>query len=145
MAKQFTVDVVTKLHADKLEIVESDVLGDPGPNEIKVGFGNAVPEHRALEILNAWRWLWNGVRDRALLDGPFSGAILISGSDIDKLNEEDRRTSSTVGDYFPADVLIGIGANVANSPLTGSNFTTRIESGFTKLSDYARENFFKTN
>lgn len=142
MAKQFTVDVVTKWHADKLEIVESDVLSDPGPNEIKIGFGNDVEIHRAVEILNAWKWLWAGVRDRNLLDGPFSGAILITGSDINHLNENERRTSSTVGDFLAGDVLLGVGANVANTPELGKGATLRIDSGFEALRDYAKENFF---
>lgn len=145
MAKQFSVDVVTKQHADKLEIVETDVVADPGPNFISIAFGDDVPEHRAVEILNAWRWLWNGVRDRGLLDAQFVGAILITGVGIDHLNVTDRRTSSTVGDFATDDVLLTVGAGVATGPDTGRTATNRLESGFAKLREYANENFFNVN
>lgn len=145
MAKQFTMDILAKNGPDKLGIVETDAVVDPGPAEIAIGFGDSVPEHRALEIINGWKWLWNGVRDRGLLDDQFSGALLITGAQIDSITESNRRTSSTVGDFAADDIFVAVGTGVATEAGLGRSATVMLESGFENLREFANEEFFNIN
>ena len=145
MAKQFTMDILAKNGSDKLSVVETDVLAAPGPSEIVIAIGDTVPEHRALEIMNGWEFLYEGIRDRGLLDDQFSGAILISGASVDSLTENNRRTSSTIGDFNDDDVLVGVGLNVATEGGLGRSATVMIDAGFRQLREYANENFFNKN
>jgi hypothetical protein len=101
--------------------------------------GDTVPKYRALEIVEAWRWLWNGVRDRNILK-TFGGRTY-SGAAIDNLDEFNRRTSSDLADFNDDDVFIGIGDQVAIQ--VGDASIVYLETAFTQLRQYALENVFK--
>ena len=108
-------------------------------NNIALFVGDTVPKHRSVEIVEAWRWLWNGVRDRNILK-TFGGRTY-SGSDINHLDEPDRRTSSDLIDFLDNDVFIGIGDQVAIQ--VGDASIVYLETAFTQLRNFALENVFK--
>ena len=107
-------------------------------NNVSLYVGATVGEYRATEILNAWRWLWAGVRDRNILQ-QFAG-VIYSGCDIDFLGEPSRITSATYGDFGDDDVFVGIGQLVVAEML---DYTLPIETAFQACSDRAQELQFK--
>ena len=121
-------------------IVSEGVAAEVAANEISIYALDTVPLHRQLEIFNAWIWLWNGIRDRALLDGPFTGNILYSGSSILQLTEPDRRTSSVIASFNDDDVVVGLGSGVTTQILSA---VTPLETGFLRLRNAALEQFLK--
>ena len=121
-------------------IVSQGVAAEVGADEISIYALDSVLLHQQLEIFNAWRWLWNGIRDRALLDGSFTGNILYSGSNIFQLTEPDRRTSSVIAFFDDEDVVVGLGANVTMQILSA---VTPLETGFTRLRNAALEQALK--
>ena len=121
------------------EITLSTTIVEVVDEDIAIYVGDTVPKYRFLEIGNAWRWLWNGVRDRNILK-TFGGRTY-SGSDIDSLNIPNRRTSSDLIDYLDNDVFIGIGDQVAIQ--VGDASIVYLETAFTKLRDFAKEKIFK--
>ena len=109
-------------------------------NEVAVYFGSAVSVHRQVEILGAWEMLWNGVRDRNLLDNQFFGNTLYSGVSIDSITEANRRTASSVASFNADDVMIGIDDTVS-AALRGA--TVMYESAFEVLREKALEDYLK--
>ncbi len=107
--------------------------------DIAIYVGDTVPKYRFLEMGNAWRWLWNGVRDRNILK-TFGGRTY-SGAAIDSLNVPNRRTSSDLIDFNDDDVFIGIGDQVAIQ--VGDASIVYLETAFTRLRDFAKEQIFK--
>lgn len=69
--------------------------------------GTTVSEARQVEIIDAWRFLMNGIRDRNIM--PQFAGVVYSGVDIDHIGENQRITSATFGDFGINDVFIGIG------------------------------------
>jgi len=100
-----------------------------------------VDLYRQNEIVNGWKWLFNGIRDRNLLDDQFNGVKCYSYSDINYLTEPDRRTSSALIDLGTDDIGVGIGEDV--TALFHSS-STPLLSAFTDLIDAALERYFKT-
>lgn len=143
MALKLSVPVLPNRLASRQDIVASqDTPATPvDPGHVAVYIGDTVPFYRSLEIVNGWRWLWNGLRDRNLLaatDG-VTGP-LYTASDIDQLNENTRRTSwfdntPVTGD----DIAIGVHNDVAQ----GIGAVTIIESAFELLRSAARDEYFK--
>ena len=101
-----------------------------------------VPMHRQLEIVDAWYWLWNGIRDRNLLDKQFAGSACYSGAPIDNLTIPGRKTASDVSFFGADDVVVGLGAGVTGS-FKGA--LVPLESAFEKLREIALERYFKLN
>ena len=139
MAKQFAIEMLPDWQGWKPGIIETipDPIASPIATQIVVGYGAAVEPHRQLEIINGWKWLWEGVRDRNLLDAQFKGAILISGAPINSLTALNRKTSSTTLDFGADDVFIALGVGV-----TAHRFgaTQILDSGFQMLREFAKEN-----
>ena len=69
--------------------------------------GTTVNEARQVEIIDAWRFLMNGIRDRNIM--PQFASVVYSGVDIDRISENQRRTISTFSEFGINDVFIGIG------------------------------------
>ena len=101
-----------------------------------------VPLHRQLEIVDAWYWLWNGVRDRNLLDSQFAGSKVYSGAPIDDLTIPGRKTASVISFFTADDVVIGLGASVTGA-FKGA--VVPLESAFEKLREISLERYFKLN
>jgi len=92
--------------------------------------------YRNLEIVSGWGFLWNGVRDRNLLDDQFSGSKLYSGTNINKKGENDRRTASVIASFDADDIVIALGATVTGS-IKGA--VIPLQSAFETLTDAALE------
>jgi hypothetical protein len=100
--------------------------------------GTTVSESRQVEIIDAWRFLWNGIRDRNIMQ-QFAG-VVYSGVDIDHIGENQRITSATFGDFGINDVFVGIGQLVVAEFL---DYTLPIEVAFAELQKTALEDTFK--
>jgi hypothetical protein len=108
-------------------------------NQVALYVGDNVPLYRQVEIIEGWRWLSQGVRERNLLDegsgSAFPGALLYTGAPIDGLmSTSDRRTSSTFADFTEDDVFIGMGTAV-----TAAGDTESLHAVFTQLRQFALE------
>ena len=138
MAKQWKLtftDLTPNFMPDRSTLEVVDIGIQFAVNEISIYIGDSVSEYRQNEIVNGWKWLVDGIRERSLLVAPpFRGAALITGASIDSLTEQNRRTSSDVGDFNADDVMVGIGANV-----TALGDTMVIDNAFRLLSQFAVE------
>jgi hypothetical protein len=140
MARQYTITMMPNGQGWKPEVTPSDAAAAaPGVNEMSIGYADDVETHRTLEMHNGWRWLWNGVRDRNLLDVQFVGSLLLTGANINSLTESNRRTSSDILDFATGDVWIGVGAGVSTGAI-GRSANQMLDSGFRMLREYAKEN-----
>jgi len=137
MAKNYTLTMLPNMQGWKPEIVAADLVAPVGANNISVSYGDDVEPHRQVEIINGWKWLWHGVRDRNLLNSQFVGAILLTGAPINSLVEASRKTSSTGGDFDDNDLLLSIGTGIA---VDSNGATQMLDSGFRMLREYAKEN-----
>ena len=81
----------------------------PPAGGVAVYVNDAVSTRRKNEILNGLRWIFNGVRDRGLLEprGGFVGQPMYSAAGIDNLTEANRRTASDVAFFNTDDIGIG--------------------------------------
>jgi len=119
-------------------VAVSESLAEVDVNGVALYVGATVGDYRATEIINAWRWLWNGIRDRNILQ-QFAG-VIYSGCDIDFLGEPSRITSAVYADFGDDDVFVGIGQLVVAEML---DYTLPIETSFQACSDRAQELQFK--
>jgi hypothetical protein len=126
------------------DIVVTGTAVEVPANRIAIYALANVPEYRQNEICNAWQFLLNGVRDRALLDiepvPGFKGARVYSGVSIDKIGVPNRRTESTVASFNADDVAIGIGAEITTNR---GGLTNHLESHFGALIVAVREQVLK--
>ena len=139
MAQQWRMVVTPRNAGNKLvaEYLASGV--EPAADEIAVYIGDNVPTRIQQAVtFNAWRWLWNGVKNRNLLDDQFKGAQLVTGSHFEFLSEQDRRTASNIAFFSEDDIMIGMGADV-----TDLGDKVYIEAAFAQLRDFALENNLK--
>lgn len=109
-------------------------------NSIALYLIDPASDQRQLEIDNGWRWLWNGVRDRNLLDIQFNGALLYTAVPLDNIVAAGRKTSSQFLDVEAGDIGLGISAETT-ALFRGA--VTPLEVAFQQLRDRARELVFK--
>ena len=95
-----------------------------------------VPLYRKLEITNAWRWLYNGIRDRNILRD-FAAGNAYSGVNIFNIGVPNRRTAGDVATFTANDVVVGIG-ETARATLDNDAIEP-LESAFFKLIQVGRE------
>jgi hypothetical protein len=119
-------------------ITTSGIVDAVDDNGIAVYAGATVATYRQVEIVNAWKFLWNGVRDRNILQ-QFAG-VIYSGVDVEHIDENSRSTSATFGDFGDNDIFIGIGQLVVAEML---DYTVILETIFEQLRDTALEDTFK--
>ena len=136
MTLMATGEVVSNRQLDKRSVVLTEVIAEVPANNIAIYAGSAVALYRQLEMVTGWQFLWNGVRDRNLMDVQFNGSVLYSGTDIDKKGENDRRTESVVASFTNDDVIIGIGLG-ATGEFGGA--VLPLDSAFEQLIQFARE------
>lgn len=139
MAKQFALEMLPDRQGWKPGTIETvpDPVAEPIADQIVIGYAVGVEPYRQLEIINGWKWLWAGVRDRNLLDVQFHGAALISGAPINSLVIANRKTSSNVLDFGEGDVFIALGVDVTTDRVGA---TQLLDSGFRMLREFAKEN-----
>jgi hypothetical protein len=121
-------------------IVVTETLIAVPAGSIAIYAGTTVGLYRGVEMVSGWGFLWNGIRDRALLDQPapggFSGATVYSVTDIDKKGENDRRTAVAFATLTANDIGIGIELEVTNA-IFGA--VTPLNSAFEMLINRAME------
>lgn len=105
---------------------------------IAIYSGATVPTYRQVEVYNAWKRAWEGAKDRNIMQ-QFAG-VWYSGYDIDQIDENQRTTSATFGDFGDNDVFIGMGQLVVAEYL---DYVNIIDAAFEKLRDTAQEQYFK--
>lgn len=125
----------------KQECVSTPIVLETPPDDISLYIGaNIVGTARGVEIVNAWRFLFNGIKDRNLLDDQFKGALLYTYVDINDITANNRRTSSDLTGVTSDDVVIGLGLNV-----TAKGQTQSLASGVERLIEYAMETTLKVS
>ena len=133
MSLRFTMTLAGK-SSNKRSVVSAIGLAPPGADQIQVIISDTVDPLRRVEILNGWRWLYNGLRERSL-DGGFVGSTLYSSCPIDDLTTPSRKTSTSAAIIEDGDIAIAVGDGL--TVLSGA--TVWLEQAFTQLRDAARE------
>ena len=123
---------------DLSTIAVTATVDDVAANSIAIYTGATVAAYRFVETVNAWRFLINGMRDRNILQ-QFAG-IVYSGTDIDAIGENDRRTDSVLANFTDNDVIIGVSADAA---ITFHDWVLMLDTGFEPLIQTAMEGTFK--
>lgn len=106
--------------------------------EVKIGIGANVPLRRQNEIVNAFRFLLHGIRERRLLeDGGFKGADLITAVNINSITAANRRTASTdaAASVTDDDVFLSMGATA-----TGNDFVVMLDTAVEMMLNVLLEN-----
>ena len=135
MAFEITAVIDAAGGHSKPDFTTSNVLSNPASNEVKIHIADGVDIFRRVEILEGWRWLWNGIRDRALLDVQFKDARITSAVPVNDISIEARKTASDPTVIVdPGDIIISIGADVTND-----GATQKLESVFQSLRNFAKE------
>lgn len=105
--------------------------------------------HQQLDIITAWKMLYNGIRDRSLIPGQFKGFDIYSAVDVGNATENNRKTTSTDFVIQSGRVGIGISAGVTTAYLLGRgavDATNILQSFFERLIQFALESPpFKTD
>ena len=84
-----------------------------------IQIADTVDIGRRLEILEGWRWLWNGLRDRDILaGGNFAGILVFSSCPVNGLREEERKTTGDNTIVLDGDIAIALSPNL--TALNGS-------------------------
>ena len=129
------------------DIVVTDTAIEVPATRIAIYALADVPEYRQNEITNAWQFLINGIRDRALLDrlntqSPpgFKGFRVYSGVNINNIGIPNRRTATDITFFDADDVAIGIGEDIS---VERGGLTNHLESHFGALIDAVREQILK--
>ena len=119
-------------------ITTSEVIDAVDDNGIAIYQGATVADYRQVEIINCWKFLWNGIRDRDIMQ-QFAG-VVYSGVDADQIGENARITSATFADFGDNDIFVGIGQLVVAEFI---DYTVIIDTVFGQLSDTALEDVYK--
>jgi len=134
MAKQFGLNHVADFQGHKPETAEADALGPPNADSVVCGFGDGVLPYRQVEIMAAWKSLWEHMRDNNMLSAS-------SGYIIAKANIDSPKTvvqSVDILDVADNDIFVACGANVVSNAEQASQ---QIDSSFRMMREWARENF----
>jgi hypothetical protein len=139
MSIQWVATYTPDLDSTKQDMAVVGTGADVTTNQVAIYVGDNVPLYRQVEMIEGWRWLFQGVAERNLLDegsgSAFPGSILYTGSTIDTLmSTTDRLTSSTFADFTEVDVFIGMGTAV-----TAAGDTESLHAVFTQLRQFAME------
>lgn len=145
MAHTFFIQVTAGLGQEnvKFKAEHSASLIAPAPVDISLYLTDGISRHRKVEIMNAWKFLYDGIRDRNLWPfANFPAGPIYSSVPIDSVTESSRLTSADPGLVFlPNHVVIGIGNDLRNPPSkeSASDATNVHEVFFRRLIDFARE------
>ena len=139
MAKEWTMPFLPAKNGNKLLASYNATGLAVADDNISVYLGDNVPLYPQNTITTGWRWLFDGVMSRNLLDGPpWAGAVLYSGSNWQIMTANDRRTESLLATLTADDIIIGIGLNV-----TATGDTVMVYDAFKVLIEYAMETDLK--
>ena len=119
---------------DKRAVVASATISPPIANQIQLVIKDTVDFTRRMEILNAWRYLWNGIRERQFDEG-FIDNDLYSSMPIDAVGSPARKTSTSPTIMADGDVAIVVDAYLVQK----GNNNVMMENAFTQLRESAKE------
>ena len=136
MTLMVTGEVVANRVLNKVSVVVTEIIVEVPANNIAIYAGSTVALRRQVEMVTGWNFLWNGIRDRNLMDVQFAGSVLYSGTDIDKKGENDRRTESVVASFSNNDIIVGVGLG-ATGEFKGA--VLPLDSALEQLIQVARE------
>lgn len=139
MAKQWVMEFLPDGDGNKLVCSYVATGLETTANQISLYLGDDVPLYRQSEYKNAWKWLYEGIKSRNLLESPsFVGQVLYTGADINALTIANRRTSVELTFYAATDVVLSIG-----SAVTTKGDTNYLEAAFQQLIEFAAEESLK--
>lgn len=139
MAVMYTMTLSPNRQGSKLNITEAAVAAVIGANDIALYVMDSVSLHRQVEIINAWRFLFNGLRDRDIFNQFAKDSPIYSVVDADAISVASRRTSSQFTELLPNDIGIAIGGDITELDARNLPETLIFESAFAMLRDHARE------
>jgi len=114
MTLQIHANLLDNRQVNKADVVIEDVVAAlPVAGSIRLYIGGSVAVHRQVEIMNGWKWLYNGIRDRSLvsIDNADIGALL-TACDIDRLDEFNRKTSWGSLNVEATDIGLGMAGDL---------------------------------
>jgi len=135
MTLMVTGEIVANRVLAKTAVVVTEVIVEVAANNIAIYAGSAVALARQLEMVTGWNFLWNRIRDLNELSGN-AGAIVYSGTDINKKGHFDHRFGALIAGFTPTDIIVGVGASAASEY---HDAVTILDSGLEQLIQVARE------
>lgn len=140
----FMIHAEVDVAADQMQLLPATITVTETPIEVPVArialyALSGVELHRQLEIFTGWEFLWNGIRDRNLLDSAYVGSLLYTYTDINKKGEADRRTSSLLVDLATTDIAVALGSSVT---ARASGAVLPLETAFDQLRGFAKSEYF---
>lgn len=142
MALNILGTILPNTHVSKQDVVIDTVIAAPGVDQIGYHAGATVNLNRQLEIRNGWKYLWDQMRQRYILDPGkgFAGNIVIAAISINNMSEANLRISTDlIGTLNDDDIILSVGVNA-----TGFGGRSLIlESGYAVIRDAGGE-FLKT-
>ena len=138
MAKQWYMTFLPDQDGNKLECNYTEIALETPFLDISLYVGDDVPLYRQSEIKNAWKWLYEGIKSRNLLDGQFVSFPLYTAVDINAITIANRRTSSELTPYTSTDIILALGQTVTEY---GDN--VMLEAAVQQLIEFAAEETLK--
>lgn len=120
---------------DKTTITTVAAIVAPGANAIAVFLENTVDFTRRMEIINAWRKVWDGIRDQGQIAN-FAAADFFASIPLDKTTDPNRRFTAAILEVVDGEVGLSIDAALMDS---SEGAQQMLESAFTQLRDAAKE------
>jgi len=120
-------------------------VGGPFPevadDEIAVYAGDTINWARQVEMLAAWKMLYDGIRDRNLLNvgSAWKGAALYTGVNVDSITSSNRRTHAALDVFDDNDLVIAMGPTLT----AGKEAILSIELAYGVLTRKALEQVLK--
>lgn len=124
--------------ADKTAVVAVSTIAPPIASQIQLIIKDTVDVSRRVEILEGWRFLWNGVRDNGILNGDkgFLGNDVYVSCPIDDLRGPGRKFSTDPAIMLDGDIALSLDASVS---VGGAGAVNSLESAFKRLRESAGE------
>ena len=120
--------------------LSTEIALETPPDDISIYIGALVDPARVDEIVNAWKFLYHGIKERNLLDGQFISFPLYTYVDIDEITANNRRTSSDMTGLQVTDVVLALGSSV-----TEYHDTTQLGTAIYGLIEFAMEDTLKVS
>jgi len=140
MAKQFSMQLSglgPHWQASKLNIVEADVLANVGADDVYITLGDTVDLYRGVEIIETVNFLVNWMRDHNQVSS--TGGAIYTSCEVSDRHATVLQTTDRVL-ITDGNISIGIGTDI-NTP--AAQFSQAIDSAFTMLCEYMKDEFLK--
>jgi len=139
MSEQFSMPISGNIHwvPSKLNIVHTDTHVPVGADDVYIVIQSNIDLRRKLEILEGLKNLSDHMRDANMMSsssGPLYAVVDIEG------RKANVRQYTDIASVTVTDLVIGVGPNVNQ---LGAQFSQTLDSAFTMLRDYAKDEFLK--